>query len=289
MLQNVIPRTYPGNVGDTVKWKNGYSYTKSKNGKWALIIPDRLKKKVVRLYKNQTFRDISEEVGLSMSTVQAIVNEEGVSKGKADLIKHHKQIVQKNRQKIIRMYVKDSASIQEITECVALRDPLHVKNVLQEEGIALRSTSERVNLAFQRSLELGTANCVKRNQESLRNAFRKTFTTQSSYKYAVRKVTESVLVVWGDLIDTKSLRSYDHHVDHQLSLFDGWNIYSQAKNRYVKRSPIVPLHIICHPANLKLMPCTTNMKKNSTSHLSLEELLLKIKHFEKKHGKVFIQ
>lgn len=285
MLQNVIPRTHPGNVGDVIKWSNGHKYEKTKNGKWKLILSQPLKRKILKLYKTSTLRQVADEVGISMSTVQGVVNEEGASKGKADLIHSTKEKLLVNKRKIFSLY-KKGKSLQEIADLLEIRDYAHIRKVVEAE-LELRDPKERAALFIKKAIDKGTAGCVKAHNASLSRASKLRFTSYEDYYYHARTITNSVIHAWSRVIDPKSKRSPDYHVDHQLSIFDGWHEYSESKNKYVKRTKPVPLKLLVHPANLKLMPGKTNMTKHSRSHLTLDQLQSKINSFEKQYGNPF--
>ena len=64
---------------------------------------------------------------------------------------------------------------------------------------------------------------------------------------------------------------FDYHLDHILSKAEGF------KNN-------IPIWIICHPCNLRMLWYSDNISKNLNSDISLEELLDKIEKFEKERS-----
>jgi hypothetical protein len=97
-----------------------------------------------------------------------------------------------------------------------------------------------------------------------------------SYGYYVRKLTGYVFRAYSDIIDPKGLRSREFHVDHRLSIHSG----------YTKFPLPVPLNVLCHPANLKVIAGKDNISKNYRSSITLRKLKSQIREFDQKFGKV---
>lgn len=66
------------------------------------------------------------------------------------------------------------------------------------------------------------------------------------------------------ILKTPRLRKPGHHVDHRLSVLDAFKLN-------------VPLHVVCHPRNLRLVKSKTNLSKGSASCVTLRELKREIK------------
>lgn len=84
---------------------------------------------------------------------------------------------------------------------------------------------------------------------------------QSEYQYtaAARHLTNRVYNEYKSIIDPNNLRSKDWVIDHVYSIFDG----------FVNN---VPLDVICHYSNLKIIHKTDNSSKGFKSGKTLTQL-----------------
>jgi len=73
-----------------------------------------------------------------------------------------------------------------------------------------------------------------------------------------------------NIIDKDNKRSRDFHIDHALSKYDGFFKY---------KNP-VPVEIVAHPCNLRLITQNENNKKSKNSSINKSKLLDKIKKFK---------
>lgn len=96
------------------------------------------------------------------------------------------------------------------------------------------------------------------------------------YKALSGHLSNFVRLAYSDILDPDGKWGVEWHLDHMLSKYDGFNKYSKP----------VDLRIVCHPANLKLVPAHDNLTKNKKSSLSIQKLKKRIKRFESIHGEV---
>lgn len=92
-----------------------------------------------------------------------------------------------------------------------------------------------------------------------------------SYADIVRRLTEKSYRKYKHVVDPKNLRSKEYHLDHRLSIYDG----------FCNHTPSVSPKLMAHPLNLKMLPATTNIRKSVTSSVTLNQLKHKIKSFKK--------
>lgn len=104
-----------------------------------------------------------------------------------------------------------------------------------------------------------------RNSISNTNFYRTKFPAElngrsrKQYTAAVRHRTNLVYQEFKHILDPNNLRSREYVLDHVYSVFNG----------FVNE---VPLDIICHPTNLKLIHKTDNSSKNCRSDKTIEQL-----------------
>jgi len=83
--------------------------------------------------------------------------------------------------------------------------------------------------------------------------------TRKQYTAACRHRTNLVYKEFGHIIDPDNIRSKEWVIDHIFSIRDGF-------------SNNVPIDIICHHSNLKIISKTDNSSKNCRSNKTLEQL-----------------
>jgi hypothetical protein len=86
-----------------------------------------------------------------------------------------------------------------------------------------------------------------------------------------RKMSEISYNQFKSIVDPKSLRSNEFHIDHRLSILDGISNWVDPK-------------IIAHPANLCILTQKENLSKSGKSSISLDCLLKDINRFELRYG-----
>lgn len=285
-LQNVIPRT-SGQVGDIVEHSNGYRYEKSKNGKWKLLINRKLEKKILSLYrKGDTLRTVAKDIGIALSTAQGVINRNGLNCGKGARAKSDREILEKNKRKIISLY-RSNWSFEQLAERYGILNYRVVGALIANEGIQ-RSKGEEGRRSIRLSYERGTSAARRKHAAAkATHSNRKSFTSFREYDRCARKLTNVILSDYAQIIDPKGIRSVETHVDHQYSIHSGWYRFSESRQEYVKRKRIVPLRVISHPANLKIMPSIENAVKGHRCAIDEDQLYRRIEKFELKHGRVF--
>lgn len=291
-----------GRVGDTKK-VGSFTYTKSSNGKWLLCRDKELKKVLTNLYSEQglTLRKITEQTGIPHSSLQQAINHFDLMRKKKPMSDEDANaFCVKNKKLLLSMYLEKHMTPQEISEVVAEKTKLPFKfymlhRFFSELGI-LKTHSEAIHGAISR----GTFAEPKKRGENL---FAKHAITSweyhldkslsgltfEQYKRLVHRFTYMVVSRYPDLFDHGTHRldreCKDIQLDHQFSKASGY--YEYNGKEYVPRKTPVPLDVMCHPCNLKLMSTRSNGIKSSSNHIELDELRDNIKRFTKKHGDIF--
>lgn len=91
-----------------------------------------------------------------------------------------------------------------------------------------------------------------------------------TYSRVVRAITGSNYRQWRSYIDPEGLRGDEVHLDHRLSITDGF-------------CNGVPPEIVAHPANLALVRAQDNLIKGSKSTITLPRLKAAIRQFNTQH------
>lgn len=89
------------------------------------------------------------------------------------------------------------------------------------------------------------------------------------------------------LVDPEGLRSYFWHTDHQFSIYLGYFRYSAKRGKFVPRRKPIPLQVLCHPANLKVISASENAIKGTRAAIRYGKLLRRIEEFDSIFGPVF--
>ncbi len=95
------------------------------------------------------------------------------------------------------------------------------------------------------------------------------------YKYYCRWWTTKTYEEYKWYVDPENLKSLDFHVDHRISVKDGFNNG-------------IPWQLLCHPCNLEVLPSIDNIRKSAASSISLKSLFKEIKEFRAEHGDVYL-
>lgn len=133
-----------------------------------------------------------------------------------------------------------------------------------------------VRTSLERSGVMTTLNTTNGKRRTLERLKGSDINNHRAYNCIANRITSYMAKAYSEVLDPKGVRSRDFHLDHQLSKYDGYSRYSKP----------VPLTILCHPANLKLLPGADNIRKNKASSISLPQLRKRILKFERRHGVV---
>lgn len=287
MLKPVVypPTTRKGRVGQRITHKpTGYRFEKSKNGKWGLVYTDELVDQIRELYcyEEWSLHAIADELNITHSWVQRLVNANKWMRSKKERSAEIARFLS-NERFIRELYVDQRVTAKEIAWYFGI-DGQYVSNYLKEKGIK-RTQSEAAQLAF----EEGSRSMLHLNEAAFERYMLADISNfdMEQYRYAVNKFTNCVLFRYAPLLDPEGKRSYKHHIDHRLSVADGFAKVCKQTGKPVRRKILLPLHVICHPANLILLEGADNMRKGSRSSLTLAQLKTAIKQFESLHGEVF--
>ncbi len=97
------------------------------------------------------------------------------------------------------------------------------------------------------------------------------------YKKTAYKLTRSVMRLYGEYVPDADKWSRQFHVDHMFSVFSGYFVWSDARQKLVQRDKPMPLVELCHPANLNVIYYKANIKKGSGSTFGRKSLLHRIR------------
>lgn len=289
-----------GRVGDRQK-HNGLTYEKAKNGKWLLVRDRALRTLLTDLHGKQkkTLRQIHTETGIPHSTIQKALNDMGLMRSKKEYSASFKKFVDRNFDKLQRMYVEKGMTFSEIADKVKEKTghdypsfmygrhfkKRGVQTRTHAQGIALATTfgkRHRIpkgNQVFSSSAMRGWNDALEKPLKDL---------TPKQYKIIVQRFTKMVIKRFPHLFAPefqRDLQPDGYHIDHMFSVSSGY--YELRKNVYVERKCKVPLEVICHPVNLQVIHGSANVTKGSRNSFDLEELHRRIAKFEKKHGDIF--
>lgn len=295
-----------GCVGDTRK-VNGLTYKKQTNGRWLLVRNKRLRSIVTKLYcvEELTLRGITDRTGIPHSSMQRILNDFGLMRKKKSMSDEDaSKFCRKNHTTLVAMYLNEGLTRSSIAKAVVGATGLPftskmLSRYFDSVGVYRRNHSESIAEATKHG------RMVTRKRGELLFSKRAIASwdyhldmdlrglTYAQYKRIVRRFTYMTVSRYPDLfpegthtIDRWLIgNSADTHLDHQYSISNGY--YEFDGRDYLQRDLPVPLTVMCHPCNLKLLTAKANMIKSSSNHISLEDLTSSIAEFERKHGDIF--
>jgi hypothetical protein len=222
----------------------------------------------LRLYQTgKSLRAASDECGVSVGALHKAAIESGVVRKKG-------HIQQQCFDQVKDLYKTHSAD--EISVILGIPKG-RVYQSLAANGVEIRSKSD----AFKLAVEKGTHVSASRGVNTLRALLQKTVgnMTWPEYKRLAVKITAAVVRQNGEQIQgyRKDRKYPDWHVDHQLSVYNGYFVWSDRYQCFERRSRPVPFRILCHVHNLRVVRSSTNATKHRSSTLTLQELRKRIK------------
>lgn len=223
-----------------------------------------------------SIRAVAKELGLGHSTVQRLLEERGWMRTKKGAVADWVAIVQANEAKLRRWY---------------------------EAGVPMPKMAKRLGIVNLRRLQVWfttqpyycrwsrnrTAQVKRANALIQLRVWTDPATlSDGEYTKLARRISHNVFTVWRDVIpDSDKKGPYTYHADHRFSIFDAVFYWSKKRNRLCKRRNPVPLHIVCHPANIQMITAIANAHKGASSSVTIKQLQSDIAAFEAVHGKVF--
>lgn len=269
-----IPSRNVGSVGDKVKFR-GRVFHKAGNGKWGIFLSDEVKAEVLRLYSDEglTLRAVAARLSddaytFPMRYVQDIVNEN--KRMRSHYGARDKKVVFLDTQKktIFDLFNNEGFSITDLGYVLGVGRGAVASlfnRYRRKHKAGRRPSEERVNWSRRMSTQMvRTWNSIL--SEDAQQC------TYDEYVRRVRRLTELVYRVYRQL--DVSERAHCQHLDHVLSIHDGY--WERSRGRNVKRTTVVPFSLIAHPKNLRLVDREVNLEKGDKSLHSPEELKRKV-------------
>ncbi len=265
-----FPEDRAGSIGDRFSIRTPISgtrvYEKSRNGRWGLVITSGLREQILRLYgmgiSLQRVRDLLLMPGhpsFSHTTIKQVVDEAESMRGKG-IGPAREAYVQKNLH-TLRTLRRQGVTIEEL--CISL-------NLESQQLGTLSSTCRRPGRP-NRSADALLLSSTE--YESWNSALELDLSETSfvQYKSAVRTISEFVMSRTG----CAERRSRSRHVDHKLSIFHGYftedsvpSPRSDGSTVKTPRGSPIPLAVMCHPSNLRIVDSVDNCTKNFESLLT---------------------
>lgn len=262
----------------------GYVFEKSKNGRWSFVWEGKLAEQIAKQYGDgkSTVREIATSMGICLSTVQRFLDRRELLGAKRNLIDLGKKVVATKPKTIKRLYLS-GMNIEQIAEHFGISINTIAAHIREQSY--RRTAAESAAVAFKADRRNGKIHNQSATERLL--SVKIEGLELERYRHAVKKMTTNVMFRFGHLIDPEKVRSPEFHVDHMFSVTDGWSKLCKASRTFEQRQHPVPLRIICHPANLRMLTNSQNVHKGGRSALTLKELEFEIAKFESLHGEVF--
>lgn len=273
-----------------------FLFEKSANGKWGIVKDKYFLSVVNRFYHKdnlnmrQTAEKLSALVGmkLSHSVVQSALVELGSWRSHYESGARQRKVFNANLESILKLY-KSGEPWQYIADRFGITATF-VDTELRSLGY---KTLESKRLANANRKSWRQENGVKHGLfiQSVEKMLSLDISKMSMDKYrrTIIRFTNCVLNQFGHIVDPKGLRSKDYHVDHKLSVFDGYfdRLSPDGESRVAKVEKI-PLRLMCHPANFEILDAKANMSiKRNRSSVTVAQLKREIKKFNQEYGDPF--
>lgn len=250
-------------------------YEKMLNGKFRVVITKAILAIVYDGYvvRNLTLRETLAIVnisGLPKVPVQRILEDQGWIRSHYGRVEKQLHYLQSKKRALTEAHIQHSVPLSEFSRRLTV-SPETVRKFFAESGIIAAAVGRRVR---------HNKSVLSPEQIDSWNYFLSLDLDQlsfGSYQDVVRRMTDLVVIKYS--LDTKLQRSMSFHVDHIVSKFFGyWNKYSEPatsselRATQVKRKVVLPLSIICHPVNLRIVAAHLNCTKRHQSEFSITKL-----------------
>ncbi|QBX06584.1 hypothetical protein H1O16_gp171 [Burkholderia phage BcepSaruman] len=266
-----IPLNSDGKVGDCVSVQ-GVVYEKSKNGRWGRQITEA---HLRDLYCKQqlTLREIAEALGVGHSLVQAKMKAYGIdTRSHYGRFEEQLEYMRKNAKALKKAHDQYDIGTYVLAKFLGLNIEAVVQFFTEELGYAkdkrrrvVRKT-ERTHSSYIRS-ELSY---ITWNKYLGMDVSAMSYT---QYRAAIKLFTR--LVAERTQLDKKR-GAYDH-IDHIFSVYNGYWRMLDDGGRLRRKEP-VPLALICHPENLRVLDARANCAKGNSSDMSLKQLRSRVEN-----------
>lgn len=192
----------------------------------------------------------AEKANVTHNFVVAVLKENGLYKNKQELA--YDFCSPEKEREVVRLYVSAGYTMKEIGEVMGFSVPF-IKGLLDANGV------------------IG-----KRERSAMRKHISKKEDKRLWYYTECKRLTGIIYRRYKHLIDPLGLRCGDHHLDHIMSIYDGYCRYGR----------VMSFKAIAHPANLRVISKLENLKKNSMSVYDRRQLYAAIKEWEAEYGAV---
>ncbi len=239
---------------------------------------------IIRLYNDNTLTEIAEKYSCSLPIIRDLLIDEGI-----DTTRNIK--FTNSEIKVIKRLYK-TKTLREIAEKYGCSFPI-IRDLLIAEGIdttnvikfSKKQIKDIIKLYKTKSLtEIGEKyacsgdpirKLLRENGIDTSDSGRFTRIEDPEFKGLCRRLTDSIINRNANKINPRKyvIGKY-YHIDHKLSISDG---------SYLGLTVLD----IAHPCNLRTIQAKTNLKKGSSSSLTKQELLNKIKVWNKDYGDPF--
>jgi len=286
-----LPDVRSTEVGTRVLWGKRV-YEKFKNGRWGFALTPDLLKQVEQLYCEQgcNLREVAATLSLpdhpaiSHSQIQKICNQQGWMRSHYGRVDSQIDFLTRNASALKKAHLRYGLTVGELAIALNIVSGVLGNFFVTELGIAPKdghSNASRVREKY--------GNVLTPPQRDSWNRFLSLDVNDlsfSEYQSAVRKFSDLVALRYR--LDKNHVRSMAYHVDHRVSKFYGyWTSASDRKYTFgnieptqIKRSQVLPLEVICHPVNLRIVDSHTNCVKNHKSELTVKKLKALVENHE---------
>lgn len=266
-----VPDRSIGDVGDIVR-VGPRTYLKAGNGVWGLIVDKALIAVAKKLYCEQglNLRETAEALKLanhpniSHSMIQRLANQYGWMRSHYGRRDANLEYLKKNKKKIIALYDDHACTSRDLYYLTSIDrnviDSFLFKDLGLEKDRALRIARGK---SFHGLSRTTWNNILTTSADDC---------TYEEYKKFIRRLTDVVYRRF--FYDDHVERSMQRHVDHILSLRDGYWTFKNGMR--VKKKRVVPFALMAHPENMRLVSSKINLVKGDASNHTLEELQRKV-------------
>lgn len=262
-------------------------------GQTKTVFDDVTKKRVYQLYVKQSLSmaKVSDRLSIPVSTLQGLLEKNNWVRRKSDTLQGRLKF-QLSRPRIKNRYAslyKSGFTANDLAEHAAIEFgspvmPNVFEQFVSKLGIKRTRSETAALLVYQKR---HPAHYRRRNVIVSWLDMNLTGISYEEYYHAIQRLTDSVqdeFPQYIEGIDVVGKGDRTWHVDHAFSTHSGFY-----NDEGLVRSAVCPLHLMCHPVNLRVMTASENGRKGKRNSMSKDELIQTVRDFTQAHGNIFAQ
>jgi hypothetical protein len=238
---------------------------KAANGRYRTEFEKEDFKRLHKLYvvDQLSIHDTAAKMKVKSNIIQRYVEQKGWVRKKSDM-----GFTKEQEDEIVRLYIEEGV----VGKDIATKYKVHfqtIYNLLEKRNV----TRTKKEAHLKRGVYTRN-NCINRFANYKHRSF-------IEYHYATRRLLSSMWPVISYTVDKEGLKLLNsgYSVDHMISVYNAYHRYKKP----------LPLKVVAHPANLRVVTAKENSDKGMKNCIRLKKLYENIEKYNLKYGDPFVE